>query len=353
MKIKKDSLRTDWERNIRFSWTGEKWVVDVDERIPRMLVSLDRLTFELARSNDRLFAPMALGQDNIGNAGTKFGRELTEMLRTFDPFLVRQYFTSHLMSPYFELWEDHWDEVCSFLTLGTDPACVAAANAFVEKIRAIARRDDFTKMLRNHRRVASKNWQGFKKYIDSLFEKHSRLLVVRVDLGYHYNPVEPVGARSHVSEEEFRSHLRQMLKYVRKHVPDLVGSAWKVEYGAGKGWHAHLLAIQLGHRHRQGITWGKLLCEKWEQVTGGLGTAWNCNADEDKYRRRGLLGIGLIDHTDTDLRAGLVRTAMYLVKVDAYAKLKTKSGARNFGRGDQLPTAEGKRVGRPRKKAEV
>lgn len=314
-----------------------------------MVVGIDRLTFKLAQSSNKLFSAKFTGGELIEDAGSKLGRDLIALLRTFDPMLVRHYFNSHALSPYFELWEEHWDEVCAFLILGSDATSVNAANDFIERIRQIARRDDFTKALRNHRRVASKNWQGFRAYIDGLFEQYLKLLVVRVDLGYCYNPFEAIRSRAHVGELDARKHLRKMLRYLRRHVPECVGSAWKLEYGAAKGYHVHLLVFLDGHQCREGITWGRRLGEKWEEITAGTGAYWNCNADEESYRRRGLLGIGLIHYADWDLRAGLARTAMYLVKVDAYAKLKSSGNGRNFGRGEIKSKPTGNRAGRPRK----
>lgn len=349
MNKKDDPLWREWERNISFSWCGEKFVIENDEKIPRMLVGIDRITFRLAQSSDKLFSARFTDTDRIEDAGTKLGRDLIAIRRLFDPVMVRQYLSCHTMSPYFDLWEKHWHDVCTLLILGADRVSVDVANDIVERVRLAARRSEFTNALRNHRRVASKNWQGFRNYIDGLFEEYSKLLVVRVDLGFRYNPYEALRNRSHVGELEARKHLRKMLRYLRRNVPECVGSAWKLEYGAGKGFHVHLLVFLHGHHCREGITWGRRLGEKWETITAGTGSYWNCNADEEFYRRRGLLGIGLIRHCDRDLRAGLARTAMYLVKVDAYAKLQSKGNARNFGRGEIKARPAGKRVGRPRK----
>lgn len=191
-----------------------------------------------------------------------------------------------------------------------------------------------------------KNFKSVKNYINDLFdEKKDRLLVVRVDLGYGLNNREGVTAQEAFEEYLQAKKDRESLFYnIRSNelFEYLVGYVWKLEYGLNKGFHFHMLFFFDGSKVREDVTLAKMIGEYWQnQITGGRGLYYNCNAFKDDYEK---LGIGMINYYDKDLRENLINeVAAYLVKTDLYSRViirdqagkkGKKDSARTFGRGE-------------------
>lgn len=106
-------------------------------------------------------------------------------------------------------------------------------NQFISDFRAETESKTFKAELRKRERVSRKNHLAAKNHVDYLFERHARLLVVRVDVGYGNSVKEKVtyaGANAHKG---------QLIAHVQKNYPDLVGFMWKLEYTPQKRYHYH------------------------------------------------------------------------------------------------------------------
>lgn len=126
----------------------------------------------------------------------------------------------------------------------------------------------------------------------------------------------------------------------------LLGHVWKLEYGAEKGFHFHVLFFFRGARVWKDKKLARLIGEYWKnQITNGRGIYYNCNANKALYRS---LGIGMIKYDNMALRAGLCKAAEYLIKVDHFARLLTPDNGRTFGRGEILEPKGDNDPGRPR-----
>lgn len=220
---------------------------------------------------------------------------------------------------------------------------------FVESLVVEVKGDGVKTRLNAFARVANKNYQGLKAYIDSLFVKYSRILVVRLDVGYRVNFCSPIASVG-MSYEDVRGHRDSLFQYLkRKDVPGLIGYVWKLEYGLFKTYHYHLLLFFDGAKSQQDITIAKEIGEYWiHDVTRGAGIYYNCNVNKADYERLGILGVGMISHNDSSLRKGLATVAAYLTKVDYFVRMLGLKGGRCFGKGSRPKISPGKR-GRPRK----
>jgi hypothetical protein len=186
---------------------------------------------------------------------------------------------------------------------------------------------------------AERNFYSLAELIDRLFEYHSRLLVVRIDL--EYLP----GVSETMPVEVVHWHRSQLLEDRRGHAEfdGLVGYAWGLEYGEnGGGWHYHLLAIYNSAERRDGISLGLGIGELWQNITNGLGKVYISNFDEEKLERAGVLGIGRIHRDDRQKRICLVENvAAYIVKRSSLfeaTSVETSSGRfRAFGRSKIPP----------------
>ncbi|MGR2710357.1 hypothetical protein B7453_27625 [Pseudomonas sp. IB20] len=229
-----------------------------------------------------------------------------------------------------------------------DPEVVIESlNRVVERIRCVLRGSVFKSELNAHRRLSNKNYKSLLNYIDAIFDGRSRVLVLRVDLGY----AKPIGLRSVREElrfEDVKADREKFLRLVRRKVPTkaFLGYAWKLEYGLSKSYHYHCMFFLDGAKLREDIGWARTIGEIWvDKVTGGQGVYYNCNRRKQLYRS---CGIGMIEHSDKGMRANLQKAAMYLTKIEYYIRIVTDGQARTFGRGE-MPKRQVKKRGRPRR----
>lgn len=215
---------------------------------------------------------------------------------------------------------------------------VQKLNSCVDSIRKGARSKGFLAKLRNYQRSSNKNYKELTDYVNALFERYSRLLVLRVDLGYQkqYSSTTQAGAK------QDREHLFRNTRS-NKLFDDMVGYIWKLEHGQEKGFHYHMMFFFDGAKVREDGTLVKRIGQYWlDVITKGRGVYYNCNADKSRYKS---CGIGMVDHRDSPMRDTLNSLAVpYLTKTDLYMKLQT--AGRGLGKMER-PSLKDSR-GRPR-----
>jgi len=119
-----------------------------------------------------------------------------------------------------------------------------AMNSFVAKLRKRLRSDNFSKSVANLKKGISKNKNSMLKYIDALFNVHSRLLVIRLDLSYKKQTTKYLKKHEFCERlEEVQDHRHKFIQHLkRKQLKNaLVGYAWKLEYGLEKSFHYHMI----------------------------------------------------------------------------------------------------------------
>ncbi|EPN4918948.1 hypothetical protein ACT0UZ_003492 [Pseudomonas aeruginosa] len=229
---------------------------------------------------------------------------------------------------------------------GSPSAVIESLNNVVERIRSIVRGCAFKSEQNAHRRLSNKNYKSLLDYIEAIFEKRSRVLVLRVDLGYS-KPLVQRGFRQELSFDEVKKHREKLLRLLRRKLPakTFLGHAWKLEFGLSKSYHYHCVFFLDGSKLREDVAWARTIGELWtERATGGKGVYYNCNRAKGNYRA---CGIGMIEHTDRGMRKNLQKAALYLTKIEYYIRIATEGQARTFGRGE-MPKRDSKKMGRPR-----
>ena len=219
--------------------------------------------------------------------------------------------------------------------------------ALVDNIRRDVQQPEFKSLIYSSRRLSKKNYNGLVTYIDSLFARHHRLLVVRVDFSYHVGNIITQKSEILTKYQEAKDDLHRFKTNMRSNglFKHMLGYVWKLEYGAEKGFHYHMLFFFDGSKVRKDENLAMMIGEYWKHnITEGRGIYHNCNANKNSYRS---LGIGMINYSDTALRLGLNKAAAYLVKVDYYARILTPNNERTFGRCEILAPKRDNR-GRPR-----
>ncbi len=182
-----------------------------------------------------------------------------------------------------------------------------------------------------------------KKYIDDLSSTHSKLNLVRLDLGYSKEHSQTV------TLEDANRDMNRMLNNMRSKpsvFADKVGHIIKREYTPDKGVHYHTILIYDGQKVREDISKGEQVGGYWnEHVTEGKGIFHNCNRNEYKNK-----GVGMLDYKDTDKRKILDEDVLpYLCKDEqTIESIKSSKKARAFTRG--IAPKQKDNRGKPREK---
>ncbi|RMV39816.1 hypothetical protein ALP12_101966 [Pseudomonas savastanoi pv. phaseolicola] len=270
-----------------------------------------------------------------------------------DPGLVKSVFPHHQFNPvvnaFFKVEKGVVDQLSTRCYVDLSKDDNAILHEFVENLLAEVKGESVQMKLNGFKRAANKAYKGLRDLIDALFDRYSRLLVVRLDLGYRNKYCAPAGLLN-VGYEDAKKHREDLLKYFRlKMSPAIVGYAWKLEYGLDKTYHYHFLLFFDGAKSHQDIVIAKAVGDHWSNcVTDGKGIYYNCNASKAEYKARGILGIGMIGHDDLDLRNGLTTAAAYLTKVDLFVRMVISEGGRCFGKSGKPKLKKGL-GGRPRR----
>lgn len=194
---------------------------------------------------------------------------------------------------------------------------------FIDEFLLITNGYRFKKQILNMRRMQSRNTNSIYSYISHLFDRYSRLLVVRVD--FHYLKV----VAKEIPLEHVVTHREQFIRAVKKQFEHLTGLCWKLEYGEDRAFHYHMVFFFNGAHQQQDITIGRRLGELWQGITDGQGTYYNCNRDKDKYRESYL---GQVIYHD-NVKRNAMRYLEYLVKRDdAIVALQCRGRVKTFER---------------------
>ncbi|TPU01650.1 inovirus Gp2 family protein, partial [Acinetobacter baumannii] len=182
---------------------------------------------------------------------------------------------------------------------------------------------------------------------------HSRILVVRVDLGLIRDPAKlqqlaistDFAQAEHDSEFLQESFIRFYDASKHNQLKQALGYILRIEHTPTKGFHGHLYYFFNANDHREDITWGQYIAEKWRVATNNLGTAFICNMKKDEYRYRAL---GILEYTDHEMLKNLKATFDYICKNDQYFAFTNGEQIRSF-RTSQIPKVPATKLGRPRK----
>ncbi len=193
----------------------------------------------------------------------------------------------------------------------------------------------------SHNKKSNKRLHSTKEYVDALSQKHSKLNIIRVDLGYKKPHSQTITLK------EANDDIKHMLNNVRSK-PSIFahqeGYIFKREYTEDKGPHLHAMFIFNGQKVQKDSFKADQIGTYWEEITDGKGSYHNCH--RNTYERN---GIGLLEHSDSDKRKILDEDVIsYLCKEDqSIDDLEGNKKNRAFTRGTIKKNQ--KKKGRPRK----
>ncbi|APC17391.1 hypothetical protein BLL42_17205 [Pseudomonas frederiksbergensis] len=324
------------------------------ERVVRKVVGTADILFSLERKTMKLAkAPPVM-------VSTHVGKLVLGALKT-DFYKMKKYFPCHVLNPYVDAFIRRVKKFKLKAEFNSAPfetveQSVKVFNCFVGSLRKRVLSDKFKKKINSYNHTSNKNFKGMREYINALFERYARLLVVRVDLSYENKYCGSYKSAEGIACEQVRVHRERLLYDLKNKLfsDSMVGYVWKLEYGLSKGYHYHLLVFFDGSLVREDETLAFMIGRHWrEVVSDNKGIFHNCNAEKEGYRKIGFgIGIGMINHDDYILRKNLERAAAYLTKTDYYIRTVIPDNGRTFGKGGK-PKPKNDRRGRPRKATAV
>lgn len=209
-------------------------------------------------------------------------------------------------------------------------------------VRRACRTRHFINELKAQERKAQDNFNSAREFICHLADKHSRLLILRLDLycAPYFDVIK--------AEKDVNGWLRWLRGKACKRnlLPGYLGYVIKCETGAVRGMHWHLMVICDGNLQRNGGYLSQKLGEAWARHTGqGPGSYYNCWADRAKYDYDGL---GMLELDDWEKMVGLRKALHYLTKQDCVLKVIGDKG-QCFRRSERKKVGCS-RGGRPRRR---
>lgn len=229
-------------------------------------------------------------------------------------------------------------------------------NRLVARLRDICLSEHTKEKAQRRRSDANDYAKDYGNYADAIRGMTTRLVVLRIDLEYRKEHKDQISVVDAIADlDHFFNNQRKNSLFKGK-----LGFIVKLEYGILKGLHFHLIlffdgAIKDGRRD---VYWAQKIGEYWvEVVTKGRGDYWNINNNKQEFKRKGILGIGLIHNDEDHLFNNLKhRVIDYLCKSTQFVKAKLpdelassgRSTIRRIRRGN-YPRAVKRKPGRPRK----
>ena len=154
---------------------------------------------------------------------------------------------------------------------------------------------------------SNKRLASTTEYIDALSKEHSKLNIVRVDLGYKKPHSDAI------TLEEANQDLERMFNNMHSKpsiFKDKVGYVCKREYTQDKGVHFHTMIIYDGQKVQKDAFKADQIGKYWEELTENKGSYHNCH--RNTYERN---GIGMLDHRDSNKRKILDEDVIYHISV--------------------------------------
>ncbi|HCF3401199.1 TPA: inovirus-type Gp2 protein [Pseudomonas aeruginosa] len=283
---------------------------------------------------------------------TKRGKQLLWALR-IDIECLQGIYAGGRLSPYLnifhkvkkQLQEVYGDERLMDDSLSSTEEVDVVRKAIISTRQETAS-GEFKAHWRSCQRAVAKNAKGLDEFIDLLFLRHSRMLVLRQDIGYSLAYLQGQGFV--ISLDRVRRDFSVFLRFLRRGrlKESLCGYVWKLEFGPTKQYHYHLMIFLDGARHQEDVKLCEEIGEVWsKKVTNGQGCYFNCNRQKERYSRR---GIGMVSWDDAEMIESLKWAGRYLVKKDLLIRPNLNDKERMFGKSSV--STEGGKMGRPRRR---
>ncbi|MDT4845511.1 Inovirus Gp2 [compost metagenome] len=308
----------------------------------------------------------ASGKSPVQRFGTLLDQRLQHAL-WLRPVQLEEHFPKHRLHPYVELFmrcaakERLFDYGAhdKAMNLAQHKEYAAARQRMLAALRAGARKPALRKTVKAHQDKVRRNLSCIRSYTDAQFNRHSRLLVIRVDCMF----VEGF-APAH-DWTQARAYREALIKFLNRDLPKVIqskrdrdakkkpetiaGYVIGTEYGIETGWHFHVALLLNGDNHQNDVGIASRICWTWKnEIAVGYGRYYNCNLAAKEGRYGDKAGVGMVHRHDLAMREILNSVVTrYAVKGCYYAEAQTGSKDRLLNKGGWPKAKDPSRGGRP------
>ncbi len=223
-------------------------------------------------------------------------------------------------------------------------------NALLELIRKRAQTDKRCKKLLNlSTDYDLVEMKSIVRYINALFVNYSKILVVRVDLGYAADEAEKItferasrDINRFVNNRHWHACFKHCIGFVIAREKG-TGSAQE-NGGTGRGYHFHCFVLFDGQIEKNDVELSKQVIDYWEnRIVNSPRTpdsdriqVWkhNCNLYKDKYE---YCGIGMIPHSDELKRSHMLYAILYITKESQPLGEAASARSKSMSKGNLKP----------------
>lgn len=249
--------------------------------------------------------------------------------------------------------------------LGIDGADINGAELFNALLALIRKRARSDRRCKDYLKFAEgydlNELKSVVTYFDKLFHDYSKILVVRVDLGYQTEEADKISfERAHRDIQRFINR-RQWYACFEHCIGHVVGrergtGSTKENGGNGRGFHFHCFILFDGQKEKKDVELAEKIIDYWEnRIVNSRRTpqderlkTWHFNCN-DKARKSGYRynGIGMVRHSDELKRWNMISALIYLTKRAQALGDDVPRGTRALTKGEYQPRPLETR-GRPR-----
>ena len=180
------------------------------------------------------------------------------------------------------------------------------------------------------------NTDSLKEYVEQIFNHHTKVLMVRVDLGYLNDSKRQITIKQCYRDFEI---MRNRISNQDTFFSNLHGYSWAIEQGKERGYHVHLLLMYDGTKVQNGSYYAQRVGEKWQDITQGHGSYFNLHSKDyiHKLRMAGCdIGIWMVSRNNEGDWERVVTVIEYLTdpaKDEQRLRVKYFRGMQTFGKG--------------------
>ncbi len=230
---------------------------------------------------------------------------------------------------------------------------INAMNKFSGLIRAFFHRPNIRRKVYDERKNLKNNKSRMIKLFNSLIERYSRVVVVRVDL-YLKHQLETLmqtyfKAEDCLSKNDFDAFKKcaEQLLENKRHNPVLkqaIGYIFRFEYTPRRGFHLHTFWFFNGNKNQEDISLAQGIEQLWKKVTNDQGYAYISNMRKHTYEN---CFLGTIEYNQSEKRKWLEDGFDYHCKTSQLFIFSNMKNGRRFQISQPLKPQT---RGRPRSK---